>query len=102
MVQNEGLQTDDQVFVSRKNKVVGKLDLAVEVIAAAFGVELDDILRKSGFLFMLVMVSHAMHTFSRGIAKTAHDVMVFGAVMKLHVPTHRDEQHGKSHQKGSD
>ncbi len=51
---------------------------------------------------VLVMMPQAMHAFSGGIAKATRDMVVFGAVMELHVPTDRDEQHGKSHQKGAE
>ena len=99
MGQNEGLQADDQVFVSRKNKVVGKLDLAVEIVAAAFGGIVDNVVRhvRSNRL-MAVMVTHAMHTSCFGIDKTAGQVVILGAVMELHVPSHRDEEHRKGHQ----
>ena len=80
------------------------MDFAVEVVAAAFGVELHDIVGQDGFglVFMLVMVSHAVHTCSRGITEAALDMVVFGAVMELHVPADRDQQHRKGHQKGTD
>ena len=101
--QDKGLQTDNQVFVWRKNIVVGELYLTVEVLAAAFGVELNDFLRQSWLCFLVVMmVSQTMYTFSGGIAKTAHDMMVFGAIMELHIPSDRHEQHRKGHQKGTD
>ena len=51
---------------------------------------------------MLMMVTQAMHAFRSGIAKTARDMVVFGAVMELYVPAYRDEQHHKGHQKGAD
>ena len=97
------MQADNQLFVGRKNVVVGELDFAVEVFAAAFGIELDDLVRQNHLCFLVIMVvSQTMHAFSGGIAKTAHDMMVFGAVMELHVPADRDEQHRKGHQKGTD
>ena len=102
MGQDEGLQADNQVFVRRKNEIIGKLDLAVEVIAAAFGIELHDIVRQSGFHFMLMMVTPAMHAVVGGIAQTTRRMVVFGAIMELHVPTDRDKQHDKGHQKGAD
>ena len=91
-----------KLFVRRKYEVISKLDLAVEVIAAAFGIELHDIVRQSGFHFMLVMVIPAMHAVVGCIAQTACHVVVFGAIMELHVPTDRDKQHGKGHQEGTD
>ena len=91
------------MFVGRKNEVVGKLDLAVEVLTTAFGLELDDIERLDGLRFLVIMmVSQTMYAFSGGVAKTARDMVVFGAVMELYVPAYRDEQHHKGHQKGAD
>ena len=95
MWQDDGLQVDNQVFVRRKNEIVGELYLAVKVITAALGVELDDIVRQMGFHFMLVMVTQTMHTIRGSIAETAHYVMVFGAIVELHIPSCRDEEHHK-------
>ena len=93
---------DVKLFLRRQNEVIGKLDLAVEVIAAAFGIELHDIVRQSGFRFMLVVVIPAMHAFVGCIDKAACRMVFFGAIMELHIPTDRDKQHGKGHQKGTD
>jgi len=35
MGQNQGLQTDKQVLVGRKNEVISELDFAVEIVTAA-------------------------------------------------------------------
>lgn len=102
MDKDKRLEMDVKLFVRRKNKVVGELDFAVEVIAAAFGVELHDIVRQSGFRFMLMMVTPAMHAVVGGIAQAARHVVVFGAIVELHVPTDRDIQHDEGHQKGTD
>ena len=102
MGQDEGLHADNQVFVRRKNKVIGELDLAIEVIAAAFGIELHDIVRQSGFRFMLVIVIPAMHAFVGCIEKAACRMVLFGAIVELHIPTDRDKQHGKGHQERTD
>ena len=104
MGQDEGLQIDNQVFVNRKNIVVGELDLAIEIVAAAFGIELDPIkLPKVHFgFFMLLLMVKAMHTMVCHCTKAARQQVVFGTVMELHVPTHRDEQHHECHQKGAD
>ena len=86
----EGLQADNQVFVGRKNVVVGELDLAVEVLAAALGAEMDDIVRQVRFLVLmlvLVMMPHAMHTRRGCIDEATCKVMVFSAIVVLHVPT---------------
>ena len=104
MGQDEGLQADNQVFVNRKNIAVGELDFAVEVFAAAFGIELESIkLPKVRFgFFVLLLMVEAMHTMVCHCTKAACQLVVFGAVMELHVPTHRDEQHRKGHKKGAD
>ena len=97
MRQDDGLQVDNQVFVGRKNEVVGELYLTVEVVTATFGVEMHNIERQRGFHFMLMIVSQTMHTIRGSIAETAHHVMVFGAIMELHVPAYRNQQHRKGH-----
>ena len=102
MDEGKRLEMDVKLFVRRKNEVVGELDLAVEVFAAAFGIKLHDIVRQSGFHFMLVVVIPAMHAVLGCIAQAACHVVVFGAIMELHVPTDRDKQHGKGHQEGTD
>ena len=86
MGQDEGLQVDHQVFIRRKNEVIGELYLAVEVLAAAFGVELEAVLWHS-VGFMLMLVAMTMHARFCRINKTARQVMVFSAIVVLHVPT---------------
>ena len=86
MGQDEGLQVDHQVFIRRKNEVIGELYLAVEVLAAAFGVELEAVLWHS-VGFMLMLVAMTMHARFCRINKTARQVMVFGAIVVFHVPT---------------
>ena len=90
-----------KVFLRRKNVVVGELNLAFEVLAAAFGVELEAVLWHSVSL-MLVLVAMAMHARLCRVNEAARQMMVFGAIVELHVPTHRDEEHHKGHHKGSD
>ena len=101
--QKEGLQADNQVFVGRKNVVIGELDLAVEVLAAALGAELDNIVRQVFFRFLVpMMMPHTMHAFRGCITETARKVMVFSTIVELHIPPDRNEQHRESHQKGAD
>lgn len=91
--QNERLQADNQVLVRRKNIVVGELDFTVEVLAAAFGTELDDIMSHlMDFRRLVVMlVAEAMQaTFSR-FAETACKSVVFSAIMELYIPPHRNQ-----------
>ncbi len=102
MDEDKRLEMDVKLFLRRKNEVIGELYLAVEVIAAAFGIELHDIVRQSGFHFMLMMVTPAMHAVVGCIDKATCRMVVFSAVMELHIPTDRDKQHGKGHQEGTD
>ena len=89
------------MFVRRKNEVVGELDDAFEVLAAAFGVELHHILMcEVGF--MLMLVPNAMMARLCRIDKASRQLVVFGAIVELHVPTHRDEKHHKGHHQRSD
>ena len=88
---------DVDVFVRRKNVVVGKLNLAVEVVAAAFGIEMEDFVKRDRLRFVLMMVTQAMHTLRSGIAETACHMMILGAVMELHVPSNGDKEHHKGH-----
>jgi hypothetical protein len=101
--EDKRLEMDVKMFVRRKNEVVGKLDLAVEVLTTAFGVELDDIVLQNHFCFlMLVMVPQAMHACCGSVTEATRHVMIFGAIMELHIPSDRDKQHRKGHQKGTD
>jgi hypothetical protein len=102
MDEDKRLEMDVKLFLRRKNEVIGELYLAVEVIAAAFGIELHDIVRQSGFHFMLMMVTPAMHAVVGCIDKATCRMVVFSAVMELHIPTYGNEQHDKGHQKGTD
>ena len=70
MDEDKRLEMEFKVFLRRKNVVVGELNLAFEVLAAAFGVELYAMLRH-GVGFMLVLVTEAVHTRLRSIDKTA-------------------------------
>ena len=95
--QKEGLQADNQVFVGRKNVVVGELDLAVEVLAAALGAELDNIVRQVFFRFLVpMMMPYTMHAFRGCINETARKVMVFSTIVELHIPPKRTAPRGPS------
>ena len=88
---------DVQMLVCRKNEVVRELDFVVEVLAAAFGAELDFArLRKMSLVFVLML--KAMRARLCRHAEAARQVMLFGAIVKPHVPTHRDKKHHKGHQ----
>ena len=90
-----------KVFLGRKNEVVGELNDAFEILAAAFGIELKHILmHKMGLV--LVLMPQTMQTRLRCLSEAARQMMVFGAIMELHVPTHRDEKHHKGHHQGAD
>ena len=88
MGKGKRLNMDVKVFLGRKNEVVSKLDFALEVLATAFGVELKPVLMyEMGFVLMLML--QAMRASLRWHnTKTARQVMVFGAIVELHVPTH--------------
>ena len=102
MDEDKRLEMDVKLFVRRKNVVVGKLNLAFEILTATFGVELYDILRQRGFHFVLMMVLPAMHAVVGGIAQTPRRMVIFGAVMELHIPPDRDKQHDEGHQERTD
>jgi len=59
---------DKEVFFGRKNIVVGELYLAFKLLAAAFGVKLEAVLRHS-LGFMLVFVTETMEASLRSITK---------------------------------
>ena len=104
MGQNERLQADNQMLVRQKNIIVGELDFAVEVLTAAFGAQLDDIMpRLMDFChFVVMLVAKAMQaTFDR-FAETTCKSVVFSTIMELYIPPHRNQQHRESHQKGAD
>ena len=87
MGEGKGLKMNVEVLVGRKNEVVGELDQALEVLAAAFGVELHAmVLYKMNLV--LVFVGKTMHTRFRRVDETTRQMVVFGAIVKLHVPTH--------------
>ena len=90
MGKGKRLKMDVKVFLGRKNEVVGELDFALEVLTAAFGVELKPVLMyEMGFVLMLMLMLQAMRASLRWHnTKTARQVMVFGAIVELHVPTH--------------
>ena len=87
MGEGKGLKMNVKVFFGRKNVVVGELDEALEILAAAFGVELQAMVMHNMSL-MLVFVGETMHTRFCRIDETATQVVIFGAIVELHVPTH--------------
>ena len=86
MDEDKRLEKEVLLFVGRKNVVVGELNLAFEVLAAAFGVELEAMLWHSVGL-MLVLMAMAMHARLCRVNEAARQVMVFGAIVELHIPT---------------
>ena len=89
------------MFVGRKNVFVGELDFALEVLAAALGIELGFmLLREMGFVVVLMVV--AMQARFRRLAKAARKVVVFSTIVELHVPPDRNEQHREGQQKRTD
>ena len=99
MEEDKRLEMDVKLFLRRKNEVISKLDLAVEIVAAAFGAELECIvLPKMCFgFFVLKFMVKAMQTMVYHCTEAARQLMVFGAVMELHVPSDRDKQHHECH-----
>ena len=79
------------------------MNLTVEIIATAFFIEMHDIkmFLKLNDIHVMVRMVLAVLAKARGIAETAQQMMVFGAIVEIHVPTHRNEKHQKRHQKGS-
>ena len=95
------LEMNVQMPLGRKNVVVAKLDEAVEIFAATSCFIMDYIKKvKVHFaVFVLMFVVEAMQArLSRRNAETARQVMVFGAIVELHVPAHRNKQYHQSHQ----
>lgn len=87
MCQDKGLEMDVKVFFERKNEVVGELDFALEILAAAFCIELDFMwLREMSLVFVLML--KAMQARLRRLAKAPRQVMLCRTIMELHVPTH--------------
>ena len=103
MDEDKRLEMEFKVFLRRKNVVVGELNLAFEVLAAAFGVELKDVrVCEMRLVFVLMLMPHAVQARLRRIDEATRQMMVFGAIMKLHVPSHRDEEHHKGHEQRTD
>ncbi len=100
MRQQGRLQENGNMFFRRKCVIVSELYFAVEIIAAAFFIEMNDIevfLKLSGVHVAVRMVL-AVFAKARSIAETAQKMMVFGAIVEIHVPTYRNEEHQKRHQ----
>ena len=70
MGEDKGLKMDVKVFFGRKNKVVGELDLALEVLAATLRIELY-LMRLREMSFMFVLMLKAMGTSLRRLAEAA-------------------------------
>lgn len=58
------------------------------------------LIKRIGIQMLMVMVSHAMHTQLRSVAKTAEDMMVVGAQMEVDAQTMGDQQHLQCQHKG--
>ena len=96
MDEGKRLEMDVKVFFGRKNEVVGELDFALEVLAAAFRIELDFMrLREMSLVFVLML--KAMQARLRRLAEAARQMVFRRAVVELHVPAHRNEKHHKGH-----
>ena len=87
MGEDKRLEMDFGIFFWRKDVVVGELYLAFKLLAAAFGIKLEAVLRHSMGL-VLVFVTETMEASLCSIAKATRQMMVLGAIVELHVPTH--------------
>ena len=87
MGEDKRLKINGKLLVRRKNKVVGELDQALEILTATSGIELKTVLG-SGMGFVLVLMAVTMQARRCRIDKTAAQMVVFGAIVELHVPTH--------------
>ena len=98
-----------EVIFLWKNEAVGKLDHLVEVLAAAFGVELQQVVVRSGVggfamvmgLFMVVLMFQAMLAKFRGLAEASQQGMGLGTIVELDVPIGGDQQHQQGDDNGS-
>ena len=95
------LKMQVQLLFGGEGETVGELDSAVEVVAAAFRVEMHC----SGMMLMRFLVARveveAMRV-GRGLhADMARHFVARCAVMEAHVPADRDEQHHKGRHKSS-
>ena len=95
MRQQGWLQENDNLFFGWKSVIISELNFTVKIVAAAFFIEMNDIkmfLKLSGIHVMVRMVL-AVFAKTRSIAETTQQMMVFGAIVEIHVPTHRNEKH---------
>ena len=102
MRQQGWLQENGNMFFRWKCVIVSELYLAVKIVAAAFFIEMNDIevLLKLSGVHVAVRMVLAVFAKARSIAETAQKMMVFGAIVEIHVPTYRNEEHQKCHQWG--
>ena len=94
------LTRNGDMFFRRKSVIVSELNLAVEIFAAAFCIKMNDLemLLKFSNIHVMVRMVLAVLAKARRIAKTAQNMMVFGAIVEIYVPTYRNEEHQKRHQ----
>ena len=102
MRQQGWLQENDNLFFGWKSVIISELNFTIKIVAAAFFTEMHDIkmfLKLSGIHVMVRMVL-AVFAKARSVAETAQKMMVFGAIVEIHVPSYRNEEHQKRHQWG--
>ena len=92
------LEMYEKVFFRRKNKVVRKLDDAVEILAAAFRFKMDYLRQDDmgGIVIMSMVVTMRAGLLCRGEA-TCHAVFL-SAIVEFDVPAYRNEEHHKGHE----
>ena len=102
--EDKRLEMHTKMLFGRKNEVFGKLYLAFEVVAAAFGIELEfrGLCKICFGCYMVVLMVEAMQARLCCRVETTRQLVRLGAIVELDVPPNRDEQHHKGHQKRTD
>jgi hypothetical protein len=106
MGQRSAHEADHQRFLCGQGIVVGMTDLTIEVLAAAFFFKMHRLQGCFDFIgtwmFVVMVVSHAMAAQEGGIAKAAHHVVVFRTKVEVDTKPMRQKQHIQCHQQGAD
>ena len=90
----------NKMFFDGEGIIVGELYFAVEVLAAAFGAEVEHMLmffKLFGVHMAMMMVVLAMFAELRSVAKAAHQTMVLATIVEVDVPAHGNEEHQQCH-----
>ncbi len=101
MNQGSGMKMWKLLLVERKSERVSKLDSLVEILAAAFLLEMERIrivfvnISKAVAMVGTLRVNRRPHT------DAARKRFARRAIVEAYVPAYRDEQHQNGHQKGT-